>query len=166
MCFLRDARSFAIHAMIEKLDHRDESTAEQIWLLQHAAYRAEAELIGFAGLPPLKETAADIRRLRETFYGIRDEDGELVAALSVETDGGNVTICRVMVHPSRFRSGLARRLLAQVEREYADAARMRVTAADANVPAVRLYASMGFVPVQSFSPAPGLVMTEFVKKPG
>lgn len=152
--------------MIEMLDHREPVTAEQIWRLQHAAYRAEAETIGFAALPPLMETIADIRRLAETFYGIRDEDGELVAALSLESedDGTTVTICRVMVHPNRFRQGLARRLLVHAEREHPAAERIRVTAATANVPAVRLYASLGYAPVNAFSPAPGLSMTEYVKR--
>lgn len=152
--------------MIQRLDHREPSTAEQIWYLQHAAYRVEAERIGFAALPPLMETTADIRNLKETFYGIRDEDGSLMAAISTEAEGGVVTICRMMVHPSRFRQGLARRLLAHVEREYADAARFRVTAATGNLPAVQLYASMGYVPVRGLSPAPGLSMAEFVKQAG
>lgn len=149
--------------MIEKLDHRDLTTAEQIWYLQHAAYRAEAALIGFSALPPLMETVADIRRLEETFYGIRDEHGGLAAAISLETEGDTVTICRLMVHPDRFRQGLGRRLLSHVEQVCDTAARLRVTAAANNEPAVRLYASMGFVPVATRSPVPGLSLTEYVK---
>jgi len=148
---------------VERLDHRNLATAEQIWYLQHAAYREEAALIGSAGLPPLMETVAGIRGCGETFYGIRDEHGSLIAAISVKTNGDAVTVCRLMVHPAMFRRGLARRLLAHVERECADAARIRVTAAAKNEPAVRLYASMGFVPAQTFSPVPGLSLTEYVK---
>lgn len=150
--------------MIRQLNHRDEHVAAQIWRLQHAAYRAEAALIGIAELPPLQETVADIIRLQETFYGMVGEDGDLVAAVSVENGGGDIMICRVMVHPDRFRTGLARRLLRHVEERYAEAAGFRVSAAVNNEPAVRLYTSLGYVPVRQWSPLAGLTMAEFAKK--
>lgn len=149
--------------MIRALNHRDEQIAAQIWRLQHAAYRAEAALIGIAELPPLQETIADIRQLEETFYGIVGDDGELAAALSVESAGDELTICRVMVHPDRFRTGLARRLLRHIEAVHEAVTGFRVSAAVTNEPAVRLYTSLGYVPVREYSPLAGLVMAEFVK---
>lgn len=150
--------------MILALNHREEHVAAQIWRLQHAAYRAEAALIGIAELPPLQETIADIGRLEETFYGMIGEDDELIAALSLGMADGDVVICRVMVHPDRFRQGLARRLLLHVERLHATADSFRVSAATNNIPAVRLYTSLGYEPVHSWSPMPGLTMAEYVKK--
>lgn len=149
--------------MIQKLEHREEHVAEQIWHLQHAAYRVEAELIGTANLPPLQQTVDDIRRLPETFYGILEEECELMAAISVEVEGKTVTICRVMVHPSRFRRGYARRLIAFAEAAHGDADGFRVSAAVNNTPAVRLYESMGYRRIREWYPMPGLVMADYGK---
>jgi len=39
-----------------RLDLSDPDTLRRVWELQRAAYAVEAELIGFAGIPPLRES--------------------------------------------------------------------------------------------------------------
>ncbi|CAM3966693.1 GNAT family N-acetyltransferase [Cohnella lubricantis] len=153
--------------VIERLDLSNRETAELVWSLQHAAYRIEANLIGVTDLPPLRETVADLEACAgtETFWGCWTEDGELAAAVSAETgdEAGSSTVCRVMVHPDYFRQGLASKLLSVMMAEYAPGSDWDVTAEVRNEPALSLYAKLGFLPAETFCPAPGIAMVRMRK---
>jgi GNAT superfamily N-acetyltransferase len=153
---------------LELLDLSDPSVAAEVWRLQHAAYAVEARLIGFAGIPPLRDTIESLQACKEKFFGIRASGGEseIVAAIACETEGAHVTICRMMVHPEHHRQGYATRLLMEVEQHYAQCDIMTVSTGSANEPAVRLYLSRGFAPHKEYEPVPGLKMTEFIKRAG
>ena len=45
---------------VERLDLSDVETAVQVLQVQRAAYRVEAELIGFDGIPPLHESYEEL----------------------------------------------------------------------------------------------------------
>jgi len=154
--------------VIQKLDLTDGETAEELWSLQHAAYRVEASLIGVSDLPPLRESVADLQACGELFWGCRTEDGEIAAAVSVERgdEPGIMTICRVMVHPDYFRRGLASLLLSAVMEAHGPKTGWEVTAEARNQPAVSLYGKLGFKPEGTFSPAPGITMLRMRKPAG
>lgn len=61
---------------IVKLNLQDEITLDELWSLQHKAYRLEAEIIGFRDIPPLLETRDMLSRVTEEFYGCFDETEE------------------------------------------------------------------------------------------
>ena len=50
--------------MIVYLDHTISDVAKQILHIQLAAYQQEAEQIGYADLPPLKETIQDVMKAK------------------------------------------------------------------------------------------------------
>ncbi|MBB6694816.1 GNAT family N-acetyltransferase [Cohnella xylanilytica] len=154
--------------IIERLDLTDENTAEELWSLQHAAYRVEASLIGVADLPPLRESVADLMACGETFWGCRTEDGDLVGAISTEeeTEGGTVALCRVMVHPEHFRQGVGRLLLTHAIGAYPGDVRWEVTAEKRNLPAIALYEKLGFRAVETFAPRPDIAMLRMRLEPG
>lgn len=88
---------------IIKLNLQDDSTVNELWSLQHKAYRLEAELIGFREIPPLMETREMLSRSKEDFYGCFDEDEELMGAIAIEEESpGKLTITRMMVGPDFF----------------------------------------------------------------
>jgi ribosomal protein S18 acetylase RimI-like enzyme len=150
---------------IERLHLADRDTAEQLWALQHVAYREEAKRIGVSDLPPLKDTVASLQACGETFYGLYTDDGELAGAVSTEEEtGGRTVICRMMVHPERFRQGIGSRLLKHVIAAVAPGSELAVTAEIRNEPAVRLYERYGFRRVQTFRPAPGITMVQFSRQ--
>lgn len=149
---------------IEAINITDREEAEDVWALQHAAYRVEAALIGVADLPPLRDTADSLRKSEETFFGMRGPDGELAGAASIEPqEGGGYTLCRLMVHPDWFRRGIGSRLLNHVLALYPEAP-WTVTAADLNAPALALYAKAGFVPRESFEPSPGITLVRLERR--
>ncbi|RFU36577.1 GNAT family N-acetyltransferase [Actinomadura logoneensis] len=129
-----------------RLDLDDPAVLAELWEIQRAAYTVEAELIGFHGIPALHESPADLRECGEDFLGAKDE-GKLLGAISwTVLDDGTVDICRLVVHPSAHRRGLATALLDALEAE-TPTARTLVSTATANHPALTLYQARGFKPV-------------------
>ncbi|WP_372638112.1 GNAT family N-acetyltransferase [Cohnella sp.] len=150
---------------IQSLNIRLREAAEEVWALQHPAYRVEAALIGVADLPPLRDTIQTLQNSGEIFLGGRNEEGELVGAVSYETDGpGRFTICRVMVHPEFMRQGIGAKLLEAALAAELSSIIWSVTAEIRNLPALRLYETFGFERVETFEPVPGITMVRLVRQ--
>ncbi|WNV86537.1 GNAT family N-acetyltransferase [Umezawaea sp. Da 62-37] len=140
---------------IHRLDLSDDDTLRGLWQLQRAAYAVEARLIGFDAIPPLHETPDELRACGESFLGTEG----LTGAVSWERlEDGTLDICRLVVHPSAHRSGIASALLDALDAlEPAD--RTVVSTGTANLPAMELYRRRGFVPTGTRELAPGVTMT-------
>lgn len=146
---------------IMKLNLQDELTLDDLWSLQHKAYRLEAEIIGFRDIPPLLETREMLTRVQEEFYGCLDDTEELLGAVAVmEESPGKLTVTRMMVSPDHFRQGVAGRLLEYIFDRYAQMEQFIVSTGKLNLPAVQLYTKHGFIPVQSEEVAPGVELLE------
>ncbi|MFC5530840.1 GNAT family N-acetyltransferase [Cohnella yongneupensis] len=146
--------------MLEAIPIEDKEAAEEVWALQHAAYRVEASLIGVAELPPLRDTIESLRASNERFYGLREADGELVGVISYEIGReGRHAICRLMVSPPFFRQGIGSSLLHGLLRCF-PSVRWSVTAEIRNLPALALYEKAGFVRKRTLQPAPGITLIE------
>lgn len=144
-----------------KLNLQDELTLDDLWSLQHKAYRLEAEIIGFRDIPPLLETREMLSRVKEEFYGCLDDTEELLGAVAVmEESPGKLTVTRMMVSPEHFRQGVAGRLLEYIFDHYAQMEQFIVSTGKLNLPAVKLYTKHGFVPVQAEEVAPGVELLE------
>lgn len=144
------------------LDLSDDRTAEAVHAVGRRSYAVEAEIIGFDGIPALRESLEDMRAEPLRWLGIGDPATELPVAFvayAVEADG-TVDIDRLCVDPGWFRKGLARTLLTHLLDTHPDADVIVSTGA-ANAPAVTLYTGMGFTPAGTSSPAPGLEMAHF-----
>ncbi|WP_164931584.1 GNAT family N-acetyltransferase [Longirhabdus pacifica] len=129
--------------MIRLIDRTSNDELEQLWLMQHAAYRVEANLIGFKALPPLMETKKQLREVPEIFYGYFNES-ELQGALSLEKNMDNITICRVMVDPDHFGKSIASQLLQHIMNIF-HSYLIKVSTSELNEPAIKLYTKHGFV---------------------
>lgn len=148
---------------IRLLDLSDLDAAEELWALQHAAYRQEAALIGAAKLPPLQETVASLRNSGEAFYGYYADGGDLAGAVSVLETEGRMTIRRLMVNPAYFRQGIASALLEHLTDGAYPGRAWEVNAEVRNVPAIRLYERSGFERTEVWHPSPGLTMARMAK---
>ena len=95
---------------IRALDLGASGIAEAVVELQRASYRVEADLLGARTLPVLKESPRRLRRTREQFLGAYEAE-RLVGAVSWKRTGALVDIHRLVVHPDRFRRGIAGALL-------------------------------------------------------
>ncbi|MFD5622277.1 GNAT family N-acetyltransferase [Streptomyces yangpuensis] len=155
---------------IRALDLTDDATAAAVHRIGRAAYTVEAELIGFDGIPALRESLAEMRAQALHWAGAVSEDGELAGFLAWEEEpndgtgtgiGTDISIDRLCVAPAFFRRGVASLLLRHALAELFPGRPVQVTTGAANTPAVRLYEALGFTRGPDFSPAPGLVMASF-----
>ncbi|MFB5678594.1 GNAT family N-acetyltransferase [Paenibacillus terreus] len=148
--------------MIRALSLQDDDTLEQLWRLQHVAYRLEAEKIGFDKIPPLLDTMDTLRVCGEQFYGAVNEDEEIIGAIATEAEQpGSLTISRMMVHPAHFRKGIAGSLIEHVLEQHRDVPLFIVSTGTLNTPAVSLYQKYGFRPVAVQQIAPGVELKTF-----
>ena len=138
---------------ISVLRHREPMIAQAIVALQRRAYQAEADLLDFPALPPLKESPAKIMASQETFYGLTARSG-LLAILAVESESDRLVISRLCVSPTSTRRGYATRLMRHVLRN--TRLPVLVTTGAANEPALKFYQGLGFTVLETHETAEGL----------
>ena len=127
--------------------------------LQRAAYAVEAALIGFEGIPPLHETAADVRSLDLVWLGAFEGD-LLVGGIACADYPTFRDIDRLFVDPATARRGIGRALVSSV----LGAGEVRVSTGTRNAPALRLYESLGFEETEVREIAPGVTIRVFVRE--
>ena len=130
---------------IQPLDPRDRTVAEGIHRVQIAAYEQEAKLLGVRHFPPLERTVEDVQAVSQRFFGAV-ADGSIVGVVSLESNEGpgSFNIASLVVSPQRQREGIGRLLLAAALEECGNAETTVSTGAK-NIPALLLYAELGFV---------------------
>ncbi len=148
----------------ERLDVTDAAVSEQLRALQTDAYREEARLIGFDGIPQIGETHEALLTSPAVFYGCR-LDGRLAGAVAVEHEpSGIATIARLVVHPDFFRRGLGSSLVEFALGLYPES-EYRVSTGTANDPAVQLYLRIGFEESGRLEIVPGVWLTRLRRSP-
>ncbi|PFN97827.1 GNAT family N-acetyltransferase [Bacillus sp. AFS076308] len=149
--------------MIKELDLNLRNTLKEVYDLQRASYQIEARLINFFEIPPLTESIEDLEACGETFLGYFEGE-TLVGAISYTVEEHELTICRMVVHPSHFRKGIAQKLLKKVEEQNQDISLLYVSTGKENPPAKNLYLKNGFQFVSDLEVVPGLYISHFLKE--
>jgi ribosomal protein S18 acetylase RimI-like enzyme len=148
------------YQLIEQLDNHIKEVAKAMRAIQIPAYQIEAELMGFDGIPQLKETAEDLQKSDETFIGYFN--AELKGFISYKKEGRLIDIHRLVVSPGSFRQGIASKLLSFLLETFQDFDFI-VSTGQANIPAKNLYISFGFIEQKNFEVAPSAWCTEFAR---
>lgn len=146
--------------MIVALNHRLEKTAKEIQKIQKTAYQIEAEIMGFDGIPQLRESVLEIQNAEEIFLGYIAEP--LKGFLSYKEDGSLIDIHRLAVGPAYFQQGIASALLTALLKQFCGR-EFLVSTGTANEPAKNLYRKHGFQEQKIFEVAPGIWCTQFIK---
>jgi ribosomal protein S18 acetylase RimI-like enzyme len=134
----------------------------QIHAVTQAAYTLEAERIGCADFPPLRESLNELRDSSDSFL-IFQEAGIIVGALSFHRSPEAVDITRLVVSPAHHRKGIATALLAELEQRTSPVARLTVSTALNNTPAVSLYRKLGYVTARISNSAEGIPLLHLTK---
>jgi len=149
--------------MIRKLNHTIPDIAARINELQKESYRVEAGLIHYPNHPNLNQAINDIQMSVENFIGYEDEK-VLAGVISYELeDQKKLTICRLVIKPSYFGRGIARKLIRAVQDMEPDVTQLVVGTAKKNHPAVNLYIKEGFRLFHEFKTDDGLELVRFRK---
>ena len=148
--------------MITEATPTEHSVAAQIHTVAQAAYALEAERIGCADFPPLRESLHQLRQSSDSFL-VFQQSGTIVGVLSFAPDTDPVPITRLVVSPAHLRQGIATALLADLERRLPSAARLTVSTAQANTPAVSLYQGLGYTTAGVNSSPEGISLIHLTK---
>lgn len=141
----------------------DPAKGERMLLVQQGAYAAEAELMGFEGIPPLHETLAELLEAEHQRWIGRFEGATLVGGLAWEEDGAaGVDLLRLVVAPSAWRRGHATALLDAFD-ELVGPRPVSVSTGSQNAPALAFYARRGFEVVGEDEIAPGVGLTRMLR---
>jgi ribosomal protein S18 acetylase RimI-like enzyme len=149
--------------MISEANPSEHSVAKQIHAVSQAAYALEAERIGCAEFPPLRETLDKLRQCSDTFL-VFQQAGRIVGALAFDGTSDPVLITRLVVSPEHLRRGIATALLTELERRL-PAVRLKVSTALANTAAVSLYERLGYSKAEVTS-AEGIALVRLIKASG
>lgn len=129
---------------------------EDLLRIQHAAYAAEATLLGDDRIPPLHESLSDL--LARPLRWLGACDGPLLVGALGFTGGTAADVDRLIVDPAHHRRGIGRALVrAVVDRS----ATVTVSTGRDNAPARALYADLGFGHTGDKEVLPGLWVSTF-----
>lgn len=148
--------------MIKEINLCHNQLTKDLYEMQKTSYLVEAKLINFYELPPLVETFEQLVNCGESFLGYF-EDEEVVGAISYTVENGELTICRMMIHPDHFRKGIAGKLLDALEEKAALSQLIKVSTGKDNEPAKNLYLKNGFNWIKDIEVVPGLYISLFEK---
>ncbi|RFU64476.1 GNAT family N-acetyltransferase [Peribacillus saganii] len=149
--------------MLVKLNNANRETAIEILRIQIPAYKAEAAIIGFDGIPQLTDTVETIMDCPETFIGYNLKE-ELAGCISFTETEQEIDICRLVVHPDHYRKGIARQLVNYIVTELSKDRSIIVSTGALNTPAKNLYKNFGFIEVRDAEVGPGIFITLLEKK--
>ncbi len=139
----------------------EEPLARELLALQRAAYAVEAGLLGDDRIPRLHESLEDLRRLPCHWLAALEAQ-ELVGAIAWTADATQVEVDRLVVSPASHRRGIGRRLVEALIDE-ASGRQVIVSTGRGNLPARRLYESLGFVRTGEDEVIPGLWVTRYAR---
>ena len=138
----------------------DRAFAAALLLLQHDAYRSQAELIDDDRLHALTDDEHSLPAWRG-HYVVAWEGTHLLGAVAWRP-GPVVEVDRVMVDPAARRRGVAAALV-RVVLDRAGAAPVETLTGRDNAPGIALYRALGFEPVAQEQASTGLWVTRLRK---
>ncbi len=141
--------------MITEATLAEYSVAAQIHAVAQAAYTLEAERIGCAEFPPLRESLDALRQSSDSFLGFQ-QSGSIIGALSFDRNTDPVAITRLVVSPAHLRQGIATALLSDLERRLSPTAQT-------NTPAIFLYQRLGYIPAGISNTSEGIPLLHLSK---
>ena len=127
-------------------------------MVQVAAYRVEANLLGDDRIPALHESLDQLREVQLCWLGAFEEDDNLTGALAWTETAIEVDIERLVVSPDRHRRGIGK-CLVRAALVHAGPRPTVVSTGRANIPARHLYQQAGFRSLGDAEEIPALWIT-------
>jgi ribosomal protein S18 acetylase RimI-like enzyme len=119
----------------------------EILELQKLGFGIEAERYNDFNLPPLKQTLEDIQnQYNNNVLILKYTSGDKITG-SVRAFLDDKNIChigRLVVHPDHQKKGIARELMNEIEKKYADCFAYRIFTGHLSHHVIRLYVKLGY----------------------
>ncbi len=148
--------------MIKKLINSQLDIAQKMQCIFQASYKIEAELLKATDFPPLKRPLEDYIKSDHDFLGYSMND-VLAGVIEIIDKNKYIHIRSLVVHPSFFRQGIARKLMEHVLTNYETNLFVVETGVE-NKPASKLYLKLGFIEVKQWDTAFGVRKVKFELK--
>lgn len=148
--------------MIKNIDTKMFSNAFGVLKIQAPSYRVEGTLMGFYGIPAMKETVESILNSKDTYEGFY-ENNQLTGFIAFNTNSDTVEITKLVVNPPHFRKGIATQLIQHLFEINPEAKWYKVSTGTKNTPAITLYNKFGFQQVGQKEVATSVFITQFEK---
>ena len=148
--------------MIIEATPAEYSVAAQLHAVAQAAYTLEAQWMGCADFPPLRESLDELRQSSDSFL-VFQQSGSIIGGLSFHRSTDTVAITRLFVSPGHLRQGIATALLSELESRLFPMTRLTVSTGAANTAAILLYKRFGFKTASASTSAEGIPLLHLVK---
>ena len=148
--------------MIERLQNSDIEVSKKIRSIFQLSYKVEAKLLNATDFPPLKRSLENYVNSNTEFFG-NLKDGDLAGVIEIEHNNEYTDIHSLVVNPTFFRQGVARKLMEFVFNTF-DSSLFVVETGLENGPATELYKKFGFKEVKQWNTDHGIRKIKFERR--
>ena len=148
--------------MIEKLQNNKTEVSKKIHSVFQLSYKVEAKLLNATDFPPLKRLLKNYVNSNTEFFGYL-KGGELAGVIEIEHNNSFTDINSLVVHPSFFRQGIAKKLMKYVFNRF-DSNLFVVETGLENGPAIELYKKLDFKEVKQWNTDYGIRKIKFERR--
>jgi ribosomal protein S18 acetylase RimI-like enzyme len=148
--------------MIERLKNNDIEISKKIRSVFQLSYKVEAKLLNATNFPPLKRSLENYVNSNTVFFGYL-KDKKLAGVIEIEHNNNFTHINSLVVDPSFFRQGIARKLMEFVLNTF-DSNLFVVETGLENGPATELYKKFDFKEVKQWNTDHGIRKIKFERK--
>ena len=145
--------------MIQKLDHTNLAIATKMRVVFQESYAVEAALLNAINFPPLQRPLESYIKSTTTFFGYHNND-EIVGIIEVSSKQKITHINSLVVSPHSFRKGIGRELVDYILQNFSSKVFTVETGLE-NIPASKLYTSLGFKEVSQWDTDHGVRKIRF-----
>lgn len=137
----------------------------ELYELQLLAFESEAEMIGSRDVPALLESKEHHKEDFPNWITLKllDDSGKIIGAIRYKKVDDIVDVGRLMVHPDYRHQGLAKRMIAEVDKAYPHDIKELYTCTKSWIN-IDLYQKMGYHAVKEVTEDSGLSFVYMRKK--
>lgn len=140
---------------------------EEILEVQRLAFTEEMKIYGFYDIPPLTETAEDVREaLGELIMLKAVRGGRIVGAVRARVKEGSCLLGRLVVRPDSWNEGIGRALMEAVEARCGETCHLELFTGSKSVKNIALYESLGYRTFRSEDVGEGIQLVYMEKTTG
>ena len=145
--------------MIKKLNHTNQAIATKMRIVFQESYAIEAKLLNAINFPPLQRPLQNYIESTTTFFGYHIKD-KIVGIIEVSSNEKTTHINSLVVSPHFFRQGIGRQLMQHILQHFSSKVFTVETGLE-NIPASKLYTSLGFKEVRQWDTDHGVRKIRF-----
>ena len=128
--------------LFKRIENKEIETAKKLYEIWQESYIVEKELLGAVDFPPLNRLTSDFMKSENDFQGLYEKK-ELLGVIEIAQKLNSVHLQSLVVDPNHFRKGIATKLINKVFDSYPSTT-YTVETGNSNIPAKKLYESLGF----------------------